>query len=282
MVPGVSFLGAPLDFKNRSFRVRTRLTFALRADSLKRLGAPFPSLGSLPELDVGFPEFCVSPARRAYLRIRDRPWARAVLCAFRSLGGSPYKVGVFRNRSFGVRETMTFEGPGPLATRPRGLPGAIRSFPGVPPGSGTSTLGLQTFASRLRARLIYDPAGIHAPACFLCCVDFPCFLLPRQDTRFQTSVFRKLLFGLRETYTFGAPGDSRRCPGRLPGHPGPRRTAAGRPLGGSRRPLGGSGRLLGGFGRPPGDSWGLRLPLGGSLAPPDGPLAPPGAHGVAS
>ena len=49
------FLGPPLIFENRSFRVRARLTFALRADSLERLGALFPSLASVPELDVGFP-----------------------------------------------------------------------------------------------------------------------------------------------------------------------------------------------------------------------------------
>ena len=153
---------------------------------------------------------------------------------------------------------MTFEGPGPFATQPRGFPGAIRSSPGGPRGSGSSTLGLQTFASRPRARPIYDAAGIHAPACFLCFVDFPCFLCPRQGARCETYVFRKLLFGLRETYTFGAPGGPSGAPGGFPATPG----LAGRPL----------GDLLAAPG-------GFRAPPGGSLAASGGLLATPGASG---
>ena len=172
------------------------------------------------------------------MRIWGRPWARAVRDAFPERIESLDKVAVFRNCSFGARETMTFEGPGSLATYPRGLPGAIQSSPGGPRASGSSTLALQTFASLLRARPIYDSGDICALPCFLCCVDFLCFPLPRQGARCETSVFRNLLFGLRETCTFGAPGGARRCPRRLPLFPGPRRTATGRSLGGSRQPPG--------------------------------------------
>ena len=52
-VPGPMF-DAPV-IENRSSRLRARHTFAFRADALERLGALFPYLGSVPELDVGFP-----------------------------------------------------------------------------------------------------------------------------------------------------------------------------------------------------------------------------------
>ena len=49
------FLRRAADYRESLVSSRAGHTFAFRADALERLGALFPFLGSVPELDVGFP-----------------------------------------------------------------------------------------------------------------------------------------------------------------------------------------------------------------------------------
>ena len=175
---------------------------------------------------------------------------------------------------------MTFEAPGVSAALSRGRPGANRASFGAPSPSWSSTLDLRKFASRLRARPSYDPWRLCAQARFLPCVEFVCFFLCREGERCKIVLFRKLSFGLRETYTFRAPGAPGRLPGPGRGSPGGPSLAAGRPRVAPWQAPGGPGRLFGGSGWSPGLSWvhpvlsrGRPWPL---RAPPGLLLASPG------
>jgi len=156
---------------NFASRLRARPTFALGGFSPEASRALFPGPGATQELDVGFSEFCVSPARRAQLRLWGRPRARAVFVALPSRAASSPKIAVFRKRSFRVRETMTFVAPRVSAALSRGRPGANRASFGAPSPPWSSTLDFRKFASRQRARPSYNPRRLCAPTRFSPCVE---------------------------------------------------------------------------------------------------------------